>query len=87
MHGLDAILWEDLDEVQSHTQKVLGALQVLERAIREGRIGQPTREDSKRLNQLVALTDLLHAEVSRWADELGLHAGPIPSSNGKTAAH
>jgi hypothetical protein len=88
MHGYDALLWEDLDEIRSHTQKALGALQALERAIIEGHVGQPTRQDSKRLTQLAALTDLLQSEIGRWADELGLnglHAGPIPSSNGKTA--
>ena len=27
MHSYDALLWEDLDEIRSHTQKALGALQ------------------------------------------------------------
>ncbi len=67
---LHSILWEDLTEAQSRIHKTLAALQTLEQAIQDGNIDQPTHQDSKHLNRLMVLADLLYAEIRPWADEL-----------------
>lgn len=68
----DLVLWEDLDDIQARTQRALDLLQQITHAIDSGRIDQPTRQDSKRLNRLLALAELLHAEIDRWTGELDL---------------
>jgi hypothetical protein len=68
----DLVLWEDLDDIQARTQQALDLLQRITHAIETGRIDQPTRQDSKRLNRLLALAELMHAEIDRWSAELGL---------------
>jgi hypothetical protein len=73
-----SILWEDLSEVQARIEKVLVTLQTLQHAIEEGEIGQPTRQDSKRLNRLVVLADLLYAETRPWSEETEM----VPGKNG-----
>ncbi|MBI5958382.1 MAG: hypothetical protein HY866_06600 [Chloroflexi bacterium] len=67
---LHSILWEDLSEAQSRLDKALDVLQSLYRAIEEGKVDQPTHQDSTRLNRLMVLADLLYAEIRPWADEL-----------------
>jgi hypothetical protein len=52
-----SVLWEDLSEIETRIEKTLATLQSLQRAIEEGRVGQPTRQDSKRLNRLMVLAD------------------------------
>lgn len=64
-----SILWEDLSEVQARIEKALTTLQNLQDAIQNGRIGQPTRQDSKRLNRLMVLAELLYSETRPWTDE------------------
>ena len=78
--AIESILWEDLSEAQSRIGKTLAVLQKLEHAIQEGQIDQPTHQDSKRLNRLMVLADLLYAEIRPWTDEL------VPGSNGRLAA-
>lgn len=73
LDGFDDILWEDMSAVQSRTNNALEALELLRRAIQDGLLHQPTRQDSNRLNRLVVLTDLLNAEITRWIDELGIN--------------
>ena len=68
----DLVLWEDLDDIQARTQRALDLLQRITHAIDGGRIDQPPRQDSKRLNRLLALAELLHAEIDRWTGELDL---------------
>jgi hypothetical protein len=78
--SIDSILWEDLREVQGRIGKALSVLQALERAIEEGKVDQPSHQDSKRLNRLMVLADLLYAELCPWNEEL------IPSGNGRHTA-
>lgn len=81
MHGsVESILWEDLSEVQSRIGKALAVLQALEHAIQEGKVDQPTHQDSKRINRLIVLADLLYAELRPWTEEL------IASNNGHRPA-
>ncbi|MGQ9851263.1 MAG: hypothetical protein ACUVSU_14550 [Aggregatilineaceae bacterium] len=81
MHGsVESILWEDLSEVQSRIGKALAVLQALEHAIQEGKVDQPTHQDSKRINRLMVLADLLYAELRPWTEEL------VSSNNGHRPA-
>jgi hypothetical protein len=64
-----SVLWEDLTEIQARIEKTLATLQSLQHAIEEGRVGQPTRQDSKRLNRLVVLAELLYSETRSWPGE------------------
>jgi hypothetical protein len=64
-----SVLWEDLSEVQARIEKALITLQNLQHAIQNGRISQPTRQDSKRLNRLMVLAELLYSETRPWTDE------------------
>lgn len=64
-----SVLWEDLSEVCARLEKTSETLRALERAVQDGRIGQPTRQDSKRLNRLVVLAELLYTETRPWSDE------------------
>jgi hypothetical protein len=64
-----SVLWEDLSEVQARIERALVTLQNLQRTIEAGGIGQPTRQDSKRLNRLVVLAELLYAETLPWIEE------------------
>jgi hypothetical protein len=41
-----SVLWEDLNEIEVRIEKTLATLQSLQHAIEEGRIGQPTRQDT-----------------------------------------
>jgi hypothetical protein len=75
-----SVLWEDLTEIQARIEKTLTTLQSLQRAIEEGRTGQPTRQDSKRLNRLVVLAELLYSETRSWSGEPGM--APAPGRNG-----
>ncbi len=70
--SLDAILWEDLNNVQGQTDKAIQALHRIRRAIQEGQIGQPTHEDSKRLDRLMVLAELLLNEIRGWTTDLEL---------------
>lgn len=81
MHSsVESILWEDLSEVQSRIDKALAVLRALEHAIQEGKVDQPTHQDSKRINRLMVLADLLYAELRPWTEEL------VPSNNGRRPA-
>jgi hypothetical protein len=79
--GLDSVLWEDLNNIQGQTHKAIEMLQVIVRAIQDGRIGQPTPQDSKRLDRLIVLAELLYAEINRWTDDLNIS---LPK-NGKSS--
>jgi hypothetical protein len=68
----DLVLWEDLTDIQARTQQALDLLHRITQAIDSGTVDQPTRQDSKHLNRLLALAELLHAEIDRWSAELGL---------------
>ena len=85
MDHWNTVLWEDLDNTRSRVQHILAALQSLQHAIQTGQIDQPTRQDSKRLNRLAVLAELLYAEVRPWTDELPPVAQP--SGNGHQPAH
>ena len=75
------VLWEDLSTTQNRIQQTLTALQALQHAIEEGQIEQPTRQDSKRLNRMSVLADLLFHEIEPWTDA---HPNLIVSGNGNT---
>ena len=81
--SLSSILWEDLSEAQSRIGKALSALQALQRAIEEGLVDQPTHQDSKRLNRLMVLAELLYSEIRPWTSELT--AGTSPNGRRSTA--
>jgi hypothetical protein len=68
------VLWEDLSEIEARIEKTLATLQSLQHAIEEGLVGQPTRQDSKRLNRLVVLAELLYNESRSWPGESGVTA-------------
>lgn len=68
--SLDVLLWEDLGSVQGQAHKAIEALQTIRRAIQEGQIGQPTYLDSKRLDRLVVLAELLYSEIRGWSDDI-----------------
>jgi hypothetical protein len=68
--SMSSILWEDLSEAQSRIGKALSALQALQHAIEEGVVDQPTHQDSKRLNRLMVLAELLYSEIRPWTSEL-----------------
>jgi hypothetical protein len=76
-----SILWEDLSEAKARIEKALATLQTLQHAIEEGGVGQPTRQDSKRLNRLVVLAELLYAETRPWFEEAVEIA--LPGKNGR----
>jgi hypothetical protein len=76
-----SVLWEDLSEIETRIEKTLATLQSLQRAIEEGRVGQPTRQDSKRLNRLMVLADLLYTETRSWSG--GPDAAAAPGRNGQ----
>lgn len=80
MDHLHSIFWEDLDNAQTRIQQAMTALQSLQNAIQTGQIDQPTRQDSKRLNRLMVLAELLYAEIRPWNDALPPAAQP--GSNG-----
>jgi hypothetical protein len=85
MHSdFDSVLWEDLGEAQSRIRRALDALQAIQHAIQDGLIDQPTRQDSKRLNRLAVLADLLYTEIGPWADELAELT--LPRGNGRLPA-
>ncbi len=75
------VLWEDLSTAQDRIQQTLNALQALQRAIEAGQLEQPTRQDSKRLNRMMVLADLLYNETEPWAETF---PNPAPSGNGST---
>jgi hypothetical protein len=64
------VLWEDLSEIEARIEKTLATLQSLQHAIEEGLVGQPTRQDSKHLNRLVVLAELLYNEARSWPGEI-----------------
>ena len=70
--GLDAVLWQDLADVQGQTSKAVDALQAIVHAIQEGKVGQPTPTDSRRLDRLMVLAELLYNEVNRWSTDLDI---------------
>ena len=71
-----SVLWEDLTEIEARIERTLATLQSLQRAIEDGRVGQPTRQDSKRLNRLVVLAELLYSETRSWSGGPGETAAP-----------
>lgn len=73
--SLDVILWEDLGSVQGQTNKAIEALQTIRRAIQNGEVGQPSHQDSKRLDRLMVLAELLYSEIRHWADDLDIPNG------------
>jgi hypothetical protein len=77
---LYTVLWEDLNNAQARVQDTLTALQALQQAVAAGQIDQPTRQDSKHLNRLLVLADLLYAEVRPLTGEITPAAQP--GSNG-----
>jgi hypothetical protein len=74
--SMSSILWEDLGEAQSRIGKALSALQALQHAIEEGVVDEPTHQDSKRLNRLMVLAELLYSEIRPWTNELVAKANP-----------
>jgi hypothetical protein len=74
--SMSSILWEDLGEAQSRIGKALSALQALQHAIEEGVVDQPTHQDSKRLNRLMVLAELLYSEIRPWTNELVARTNP-----------
>lgn len=84
--GLDSVLWEDLGEIENYTTRVCTTLETITSAIQDGIAGQPNREDSKRLNRLVVLTEMLTSEIEAWASEIEARhqeLEPFRRSNGK----
>ncbi len=90
---LDQVLWEDLKDIRLKTQKALDILRAIETAMKEGRLGQPDRQDSTHLTHMLVLTDLLCNEMRPWLEELGMLnllsaaqvdalGQPIPGING-----
>jgi hypothetical protein len=75
-----SVLWEDLSDIEARIEKTLATLQSLQHAIEEGRVGQPTRQDSKRLNRLVVLAELLYTETRSWSGEPNVTT--VPGRNG-----
>ena len=80
---LQAFLWADLSDVRARVQQIEAALQVLQAAIDEGRVDQPSREDSKRLNRLLVLAELVSSEVRPWVEQF---AGAALTANGRGPA-
>lgn len=80
---LKSVLWSDLADVQAQVNKTLATLHALQRAIDEGSIDQPSRQDSKRLNRLMVLADLLYSEVNPWNETLNLALLPA-NGNGRS---
>ena len=68
------VLWEDLSEIEARIEKTLATLKSLQHAIEEGLVGQPTRQDSKHLNRLVVLAELLYNESRTWPGEKNVTA-------------
>lgn len=67
---LQAFLWDDLGDVRARLQHVEAALRALQAAIDEGRVDQPSRQDSKRLNRMLVLAELLSSEVRPWIEQV-----------------
>ena len=67
---LQAFLWDDLGDVRARIQHVEAALRALQAAVDEGRVDQPSRQDSKRLNRLLVLAELLNSEVRPWIEQV-----------------
>lgn len=86
MDHMRSLLWEDLDNAQARLQQTLNALQSLHHAIEAGQIDQPSRQDSKRLNRLMVLADLLYAEIGPLANNLIPVSQPT-STSPQPAAH
>jgi hypothetical protein len=81
MHSdLQNVLWEDLTNAQARLDRIADMLRAIHQRIEEANIDQPTRQDSKRLNRLTVLADLLYAEIIPWASELTETA--LPRKNG-----
>ncbi|MBN1681210.1 MAG: hypothetical protein JW966_13065 [Anaerolineae bacterium] len=70
--GLDIILWEDLNAVQTSAQHTLESLHKIMQVIEKGNMDQPNHEDSQRLNRLVVLAELMNREIGHWSVKLGL---------------
>ena len=81
--ALNGILWEDLVSAQQRLRSSLAALEMLQSAVESGRLGEPTRLDSRRLNHLLVLAELLHAEIQPWMDEhIGVRRNGHQSAGG-----
>jgi hypothetical protein len=78
------VLWEDLSEIETRIEKTLATLQSLQHAIEEGLVGQPTRQDSKHLNRLVVLAELLYNETRSWPGDAGVKT--VQKRNGHMAS-
>lgn len=68
--GLESLLWEDLGDIDGYTAGTREVLNRIIQSIQDGLIGQPNRQDSKHLNRLVVLTEMLYSEVKQWATEI-----------------
>lgn len=79
-----SVLWEDLSEIEARIEKTLTTLQSLQRAIEEGQVGQPTRQDSKRLTRLIVLSELIYNETRSWPFEPSLTT--MLNGNGHTTS-
>ncbi|MEW6579837.1 MAG: hypothetical protein AB1435_11655 [Chloroflexota bacterium] len=83
---LNDILWEDLVNAQRQLRKCLDSLQTLQGAVEDGRLDDPTRLDSNRLNHLLVLAELLYAEIQPWVDErVGVRRNGHQPANGARA--
>ena len=72
----DLLLWEDLGLVYNKAHRANEMLQSLLDSVQQGRLDQPSRQDSQHLNRLIVLADLLIDELRLWTDDIA------PSSNG-----
>ncbi len=66
----DLLLWEDLSLVHRKAHRANEMLQAILTSIQEGRLDQPSRQDSQHLNRLMVLADLLCAELNTWAEDI-----------------
>ena len=82
-NDLKSVLWSDLVQVQAQIDKTLATLHALQSAIDNGAVDQPSRQDSKRLNRLMVLADLLYSEVNPWNEKLDLTLLPA-NGNGRS---
>lgn len=85
--GLDSLLWEDLSAVENYTSRVCTTLENITIAIQNGIAGQPNREDSKRLNRLVVLTEMLTSEIETWAAEIEARYQELDGLRRKNGTH
>lgn len=82
--GVDTILWEDLQNVLTMARQSTEALHAILSEIQNGKVDQPTHEDSQRLNRLTVLSQLLNEELRPWIAALGID---LTSQTAESAIH